>query len=532
VSVVNVASLLKAAVIAAALVLASAVAASGALAQSPRPNVVVIMTDDQTVDDLIAMPATRQAFVRHGLSFANSTVSYPVCCPSRASYLTGRYAHNHGVMGLYLPTGGYGRFNDLDALPVWMQRAGYRTAHIGKYMNGYGSDRPAIVPPGWTDWYGAVDPTTYRMWGYTLNENGRLVNYGDPFTEDPGTYQTDMLRNKALDVIRRDSKSGQPFFLSLAFLAPHYEEAGVRGRTGVTVRSAPRHRGRFATLPLPRGEGFNERDRSDKPGFMRRFKTLDGAAIARITAEFRARRESLLAVDEAVASIVRELTAQGVMSNTYLLFTSDNGYLQGEHAVPSGKMLPYDPSTKVPLLIRGPGIGGRRMSLEPVSNIDLAPTLLQIAGASAAGGAPIDGRSLLKFAQQPKLRSQRFVLHETGGLRATELQPEEDGGPIPTRSVRTYRAVRNDRWLYVTYASGERELYDLERDPGQVRSRHRDPRYAATKRALQIELDRLATCRGRACRLPGKPIPDPLDRETHTETGVPGVTTPLPARRR
>jgi len=533
VSVVNVASLLKAAVAAAALVLGLSLAVSGAMAQSARPNIVVIMTDDQTVDDLIAMPATRRAFIRHGVSFANSTVSYPVCCPSRATYLTGRYAHNHGVMGLYLPTGGYARFNDQDALPVWMQRAGYRTTHIGKYMNGYGSDRPAIVPPGWTDWYGAVDPTTYRMWNYTLNENGRLVTYGDLTAEDPAIYQTDMLRNKALDAIRRDSHAGQPFFLSLAFLAPHYEEASVRGRTGVTVRSAPRHRGRFATLTLPRPRGFNERDRSDKPGFMRRFRSLDATAIGRITAEFRARRESLLAVDEAVAAIVRELTAQGVLSNTYLLFTSDNGYLQGEHAVPSGKMLPYDPSTKVPLLIRGPGIGGRRISNEPVSNIDLAPTILRIAGASAAGGAPIDGRSLLEFAQQPRLRSERLVLHETGGLRATSLQPEEsEDGPIPTRSVRTYRAVRNDRWLYVVYRSGERELYDLERDPYQLHSHHRDRRYAATRRALQVELDRLSTCRGRACRLAGQPIPDPLDRETHTETDVPGETAPARSGRR
>jgi N-acetylglucosamine-6-sulfatase len=523
VSVVNVAPLRKVAVVAAVLAVALLLVPAGAAAQSPRPNVVVIMTDDQTVDDLVAMPATRRAFLRRGVSFDNSTVSYPVCCPSRASYLTGRYAHNHGVMGLYLPTGGYGRFNDMDALPVWMQRAGYRTAHIGKYMNGYGSDRPAIVPPGWTDWYGAVDPTTYRMWNYTLNENGRQVTYGEPDREDPSNYQTDVLRDRALDVIRRDSHTGQPFFLSLAFLAPHYEEGAVRVRTGVTVRSAPRHRGRFANLPLPRSPAFNERNRSDKPGFMRRFKALDGTAIGKITAEFRARRESLLAVDEAVASIVRELTAQGVLSNTYLLFTSDNGYLQGEHAVPSGKMLPYDPSTRVPLLIRGPGIHGRRISREPVSNIDLAPTILQIAGASAAGGAPVDGRSLLKFAQQPKLRSERLVLHETGGLRATSLQPEEsDDGPIPTRAVRTYRAVRNDRWLYIVYRSGERELYDLELDPDQLRSRHRDARYGATRRALQIELDRLSTCRGRLCRLPGLPIPDPLDRETHSAAVLTG----------
>jgi N-acetylglucosamine-6-sulfatase len=475
-----------------------------------RPNVIVIMTDDQRVDDLRVMPATRHAFVRDGVTFQDSTVSYPVCCPSRATFLTGRYTHNHGVWGLYLPTGGYGRFNDFDSLPVWLQRAGYRTVHIGKYMNGYGTDRPAIVPPGWSEWYGAVDPTTYRMWGYTLNENGRQVTYGTPFDETPATYQTDVYRDKALDVIRRGTSSRQPFFLSLSLLAPHYEEASVRGKTKITVRSAPRHRGRFATTPLPRQPGFNEHNRGDKPSFMRNFPRLDGTAIARITAEFRARRESLLAVDEAVEAIVDELRARGALSNTYLLFTSDNGYMQGEHAVPTGKMLPYAPSTDVPLLMRGPGIRGRSASREPVSNIDLAPTILQIAGASASGGAPIDGRSLLKFARNPRLRTDRVLLHETGGLRATSLQPEEDGGPIPVRTTRTYRAVRTDRWLYILYRSGERELYDLLEDPAELRSRQADPRYAPTRRALKRELNRLSTCRGRACRLPGKPIPDPV----------------------
>jgi len=475
-----------------------------------RPNVIVIMTDDQTVADLRTMPATRRAFVSRGITFQNSSVSYPVCCPSRASFLTGRYAHNHGVWGLYLPTGGYGRFNDYDALPVWLQRAGYSTIHIGKYMNGYGSDRPAIVPPGWSEWYGAVDPATYRMWGYTLNENGKQVTYGETLDENPANYQTDVYRNKALDAIRRNGRSGRPFFLSLAFLAPHHEEAGVRARTGITVRSAPRHRGRFASLALPQPPGFNERNRSDKPAFLRRFRNLDATAIARITAEFRARRESLLAVDEAVAAIVRELRAQGTLDNTYLLFTSDNGFLQGEHAVPSGKMLPYEPSARVPLLMRGPGIRGRSASLEPVSNIDLAPTILQIAGASARGGAPLDGRSLLRFTRKPRLRTDRVLLHETGGLRAMSTEPEEDTGAVPLRTTRTYRAVRTERWLYVKYRSGERELYDLLYDPFQLRSRHSDRRFAATRRALSGELDRLATCRGRPCRLPGKLVPDPV----------------------
>jgi arylsulfatase A-like enzyme len=484
---------------------------AAAQAPKPRPNIVVIMTDDQTVEDLAAMPATRRAFVSKGVAFQRSVVSYPVCCPSRATFLTGRYAHNHGVMGLYKPTGGYSRFDDRDALPVWLAQAGYHTAHIGKYLNGYGTERPAIVPPGWSEWYGAVDPATYRMWSYTLNENGRFVTYGAPDEEDPALYQTDVYREKALDVIRRGSRGGRPFFLSLSFLAPHHEEAAIRARTGVTVRAAPRHRGRFASLTVPPGRGFNERDRSDKPRFMRRFPYLDAAAIGRITAELRARRESLLAVDEAVAAIVRELRAQGVLANTYLLFTSDNGFMLGEHAVPNGKMLAYDPSAKVPLLMRGPGLKRRRASLEPVSNVDLAPTILELAGARRTTGGPIDGRSLLPFARNTALRTDRPLLHETGGLRATSLEPEDDTGAVPVRTIRTYRAVRTERWLYVLYRNGERELYDLLYDPFQLRSRHADPRYAATRRVLRAELDRLATCRGRDCRLDSAPAPDPLE---------------------
>lgn len=475
-----------------------------------RPNVVVIMTDDQTVDDLIAMPQTRRAFLPNGVTFERSYVSYPVCCPSRASFLTGRHTHNHGVWGLYLPTGGYSRFDDYDALPVWLEGAGYRTAHIGKFLNGYGTDRPAIVPPGWTEWYGLVDPTTYRSYGYTLNENGTLVTYGDPLEEDPALYQTDVLRDKALAAIRNASAAPQPFFVSLSLLAPHHEEAWVRERTGVTIRPAPRHRGRFADLPLPRPPGFGERDRSDKPRFMRRFPPFDGAAIARMTSELRVRRESLLAADEAVAAVVDQLRELGELESTYLIFTSDNGYMLGEHGIQNGKMLPYDPSTRVPLLVRGPGVEAKRASLEPVSNIDLAPTILDIAGAKGAGAEPLDGRSLLPFLRDPSRRTDRLLLHETGGLRSSSTQPEDDSGAVPLRTIRTYRAVRNERWLYVVYQSGARELYDLLEDPYQLRSVHAVPRYAATRRALARELRRLSRCRGRDCRLPGGPIPDPL----------------------
>lgn len=354
-------------------------------AAADRPNVVVLMTDDQTVADLEAMPRSRVAIADQGVSFDRSYVSYPVCCPSRATYLSGQYAHNHGVLGLYPPTGGYARFDHANALPVWLQRAGYATAHIGKYMNGYELAVGAPQPPGWTEWYGAVDGSTYLMWGYTLVENGVARTYGTPLDDDPRLYQTDVYRDKAVDFIARRAPSKRPFFLSVAFLAPHHENAAVRAVTGRLVRPAPRHDGAFARARLPTPPGFAESDRSDKPRFLRHRPQITAAGVSRIAEQFRDRRESLLAVDEAVEAIVAALRRAGELDDTYVVLTSDNGYMLGEHGVPSGKLLPYDPSTRVPLVVRGPGIPAGLVSHELVGNVDLAPTIVQLAGRCRAG---------------------------------------------------------------------------------------------------------------------------------------------------
>jgi len=461
------------------------------------------MTDDQTVEDLAGMTRTRRAIAGHGVSFRNSFVSYPTCCPSRATLFSGQYAHNHGVMGLYPPTGGYGRFDKANSLPVWLQRAGYHTAHIGKFLNGYGSDTPADVPPGWGEWYGAVDPSTYRMWGYTLNENGAFNTFGNEEVPDPALYQTDVYRDKAVDFIQRQAGQRGPFFLSLAPLAPHHEIRSDGRR--LPARPAPRHVGAYGAAPLPIPPSFGEADLTDKPQYVqRRSPPLTEAHVAQITANYRTRQESLMAVDEAVESIVSALRRTGEYERTYLLFTSDNGFLQGEHRVRSGKMLPYEPSIRVPLLLAGPGIPKGRVSRELVANVDLAPTILDLARARA--GKTVDGRSLMPYALDPKLRSKRVLLLETGGQQAGQVEPDQ--GPVaPLRNVLTYTAVRTERYLYVNYRNGSRELYDLFRDPDQLDSRHDAPRYRDESIALRRELRRLARCRGRACRADARPIP-------------------------
>jgi len=218
-----------------------------AQAAADRPNFVVVMTDDQTYADMAAMPETRRLIGEQGATFTRAHVSYPLCCPSRATFLTGLYAHNHGVRTNSPPEGGVEALDAQHTLPVWLRGAGYDTSHVGKYLNGYGLRRQARTPPGWSDWHGAVDKSTYQMHGYTLSENGTERTYGDFSAPEPATYQTDVLRDKALEVIAAHGDEGpdrDPFFLSLAFVAPHGEVSAPGGTTTPYLRPAARHAGR------------------------------------------------------------------------------------------------------------------------------------------------------------------------------------------------------------------------------------------------------------------------------------------------
>lgn len=480
-------------------------------AASPRPNIVVVLTDDQTVADMRALPKTRALVGRRGTTFADAFASYPLCCPARATLLTGQYAHNHGVLGNLPPLGGYGALRGLaNTLPVWLRRAGYTTAHVGKYLNGYGRDVPADVPPGWDEWYGTIDPSTYLMWGYRMNENGTVRTYGDSRVEDPALYQTDVVRDRAVDVIRRRAPGRRPLFLSVGFLAPHSEGGRELGTEGSTIRPAPRHRGRFADARLPRGAAFDEADVTDKPPFFAKaFARLgeDGTRLAEIS--HRSRLASLLAVDDAVEAIVRALRRAGELDDTLIVFTSDNGFFTGEHRIPFGKYLVYEPSIRVPLLLRGPGVRAGATSRELVVNADIVATIVD--AARARPGRVLDGRSLLPFARDPRRRTRRPILLETTARGPGNDDLDQDGYQpyLAAPDIPPYRAIRTRRHVYVEYASGDRELYDLARDPAQLHNRARDHRYARTRAALARALRPLATCKGRACNRQIAPIPGP-----------------------
>jgi N-acetylglucosamine-6-sulfatase len=494
-----------AAVLAAAAVLLvpSATASAqdaGAGPAASGPNVVVVMTDDQRYDDMTPLADTRRLIGKAGVTFTRSYVSYPVCCPARATFFTGQYAHNHGVRCLYPHCGGgYGALNQRRYLPVWLERAGYATAHIGKFLNGYGRERPPDKPNGWTEWYGLIDHSTYRMWGYDIFENDHRETYGSVLRERPRQYQTDVLTRKAVDFIRRRSGREAPFFLSVAYLAPHHESGRTQDLTGKLVRPAPRHRGAYAHVPLPKPPGFNEGDLGDKPWFVGRWnRPISARREAAIRKRMHERWESLLAVDDGVQDIIGELRRTGELDDTYVIFTSDHGFMQGEHRVPEGKMLPYDPSTHVPLLIRGPGIPVGRRTKALVGDVDFAPTVLD--ATPARSGRALDGRSFLPFARNVRLRSLRPLLHTTAGQGAKGRTNTREGGARGTQPrVPAWSAVRTTRWLYVKYKGGQRELYDLRRDPWQLNSLALDPVTRIRRNTLRRILSDLQDCRGRSC---------------------------------
>ena len=473
---------------AALILLAAALALAPAAPAAAAPNIVLVQTDDQTAESMRVMSRTRALIGDRGTTFENSLVSLALCCPSRATLLTGRYAHNHGVLDIHPPWGGFERLDHAETLATWLQRGGYATVLVGKYLNRYGRRDATEVPEGWTEWQGLVDPSTNNYYRFVLNEGGALRRYG----LTPAHYQTDVLTERAEEVIARRAAAPEPFFLWLSYLAPHNGLPREPGDpAGPSPVAAPRHQGAFAAEPLPRTPAFDEADVRDKPPAMSSRPRLRARKIAAIRSRYRQGLESLLAVDEGVERVVAALERSGELENTLLVFTSDNGFFNGEHRIPSGKILPYEPALRVPLLMRGPGVPRGLRLPQLAANVDLAPTLLEAAGASAPWTP--DGISLFGFLRNPWAAPARELLIEGTARRRTGL-PRFAGLRTPTH-------------LYFERDTGERELYDLARDPYQLHNLARGPRPAAARRRrgarlearLAARLDRLRSCAGAAC---------------------------------
>ncbi|MGH2981361.1 MAG: sulfatase family protein [Solirubrobacterales bacterium] len=523
------------AVACALLAAAAAIPARAAAA----PNVVVIQTDDMTRLDLYStyadpvtglpiavMPNTLNLIASQGVTFNRYYVSNPLCCPSRASMLTGRYSHNNGVLTNFFPSGGYYKFDNQNSLASWLRTTGYQTSHVGKFMNQYGDNNPTEVPPGWTDWHTVIGDARL-FYGYENNDNGTVSEPHGGFDETTTSYMEKdspscpdnppplQECNYLTDVITQDAENAinrfaaVPFYLQVDYTTPHGDIVTPGG-----PEPAPRHAGTLAGVRAPRVPGYNERDISDKPRWVRANRRLGFGKIDYIDRRYQNRLEALRSVDEGVNRILTTLNAAGVLANTYVIFTSDNGFFQGEHRFDSAKFLPYEPSTHVPLLIRGPGIVPASRTGELAANVDVAPTVLQWAGARAT--RTLDGRSLVRFIADTEKRTKRPILLE-GFTGKGEPGVSLRGGGRATASIRAsprdYEGIRVGRYKFIRYRSGARELYDLRRDRYEQHSRHRDPRYRKIGRWLQAHLRRLERCRARRCKkqLRGK-IPRPLPK--------------------
>ena len=447
------------------------------------PNIILILTDDEDWKAHEFLPQVRRLLEERGATFSNYFVGYSLCCPSRSSILRGQYAHNTGVLGNHPPEGGFERFyrQGLEASTVatWLQQRGYYTALAGKYLNGYGSTSlaggPRHVPAGWTDWFGLVDPSQY--FDYTVSDDGRTLRFGHADAD----YLTDVLRRHAIAVIRAARAAHRPLFLYLAPKAPH-----------LPAEPAPRHRGLFDHAELPRGAAFDEDDVNDKPAPVRERSHLGELEVLRLEKIYRNRLRSLQAVDEMVAAIVDELRANGTLDDTYLIYTSDNGWHMGEHRLGAGKNTPYEEDIRVPLVIRGPGIAPGTVIPQLALNSDLAPTIAELAGATLPDF--VDGRSLVPLWRGPTPAWRQCLLVQRGANSAGQ---QDEGDEV--HSPWGFHALRTAQYLYAAWSNGDRELYDLLADPAELRN------LAATGDPVLVgqlagRLDALATCRGAECR--------------------------------
>jgi N-acetylglucosamine-6-sulfatase len=449
-------------------------AAAPAVAQQAKPNVIVIETDDQDAASMQVMEKTNRLLGGSGATFDNNVVSFPLCCPSRATFLTGEYAHNNGITSNNPPTGGYQVFENINALPVWLQGAGYYTAMVGRYLNNYGKTNPTEIPAGWSEWHASVDPSTYKYYNYTINHQRTLVYYGDR----PEDYQTDVWNATATELIRRRLEKPQPLFLWLTPMAPH--DAGPREPDDPpgfpTTVPAPRYKGTYADARLPKPPSFSEGDVSDKPREVRRRRPLSPDDVSKIRYAYRQRLETLRAVDDLVGDVVRAVEDSGELQETLIIYTSDNGYMQGEHRIRAGKVFLYEPSLRVPLLMRGPGVPRGIHVQQWSSNVDLSPTILQASG--AIPGRVQDGRSLFPLLRDPTLSWGRELLLDTG----------------------TYQGVRTDGYIYAEHTTGEKELYNLQKDPYELHNLWKAQSAKPIWNALAGQLQRLRHCSGPGCQ--------------------------------
>jgi N-acetylglucosamine-6-sulfatase len=435
-----------------------------------RPNIVLVLTDDQDVGSLAYMPNVQKDLVQQGTTFTNAFVTTSLCCPSRTSTLTGRYAHNHGIRSNALPDGGFALARstgvERSTVATWLHDAGYTTGFFGKYLNNY--NEFSYVPPGWDQW---VYVSSYQLSAAT--ENGKRVKYPAPYA-----YVPEFLTQRAVAFVDSSASHRRPFMLMLWYKAPH-----------APATPAAKYAGRFSSFTPARTPSFNVIG-PNLPLLPR--QPLTPAQIAASDALYRARLESLLSVDDGVHSVIAALARNQLLDNTYIIYTSDNGLLTGEHAVTDSKNLAYEESIRVPFVVRGPGVRRNARRSHFVLNIDLAPTFADIAHAAVPPN--VDGRSLKPLFDGLSPAWRRAFLVEHWGMIT------EDDSTVLDPSSRTVSSVgiRDRSALYVEWQGGQKEYYKLSVDPYELTNRAATNKDAKTLYAPWLA--KMRNCAAAACR--------------------------------
>jgi N-acetylglucosamine-6-sulfatase len=448
-----------------------------------HPNIVFVLTDDLAWNLVKYMPHV-QEMRNHGETFTRYFVTDSLCCPSRASIFTGRLPHNTGVFTNNPSDGGFSVFHDrgnehntfataISKIPG----AHYQTGMMGKYLNGY---KPAglFVPPGWSEW--DVAGNGYGEFDYQLNQNGRLVSYG----HKPKDYLTDVLADKGVRFIRHSSREGDPFMLEIATFAPH-----------APFTPAPRDRNDFPGLAVPRTPAFNAAN-LNPPTWLAGHDSLSPTEISKLNRKFRLRAPSIQAVGYLIGWIQRTLRNRGLAKDTYIVFSSDNGYHMGDHRLLQGKMTAFDTDIRVPLIVVGPGVPAGRTVGKLAENIDLRPTFSRLAGAKVPRKR-VDGHNLVPLLHAKHLHGWRTAtLIEHHGPDDNPSDP--DFQPVASGNPTSYEAIRKPNAVYVEYRNGDREYYDLSTDPYELDNTYAD--LGASQQAnLHQTLTQLEGCNGPGC---------------------------------
>jgi arylsulfatase A-like enzyme len=475
-----------------------------------RPNLILILTDDQRFDTVglehardatcvgganggaacsansacpggscvgttPVMPNVVNELVNSGVTFPNGFVTTALCCPSRASILTGQYAHNTGIHTNGGADGGYANFDDTSTIGLWLRDAGYRTGFVGKYLNGYATGSPCI-PPGWDDWHVFVQ---VKFYDYDFNDNGVVTRFGTA----PEDYSQTILTQRALQFIQDAHDAHQLFFLYFAPKAPHGPATPRPDHIGLFAGIADWRPPNYALAP------------TNGPQWVQSLtwttNNMDSTDNFRID-----QLESLQAVDEGVRDIMQKLRDLGEDDNTLVVFSSDNGFSWGSHKW-RPKQCPYQECMRVPMIMRPPGGTTARIDARPVLNIDFAPTLVELAAATVPSTHVVNGASVVPILAGGAAPWRNAMLNEHWN------------GTIPTNglvkqgrcSVSVSKACKKSAncpagesclfWKYVEYVTGETELYKLTTDPFELTNVASDRANATLKRKLASKLHQL-----------------------------------------